>query len=186
MTRRLSSKCILNPRPLYGGRLACTAPQKQIYYLFQSSPSTRRATYLSLSSHSSLRFQSTPSTRRTTPGPIGVSMAAVISIHALHTEDDQWPSRYSGRWTHFNPRPPHGGRHCRIVSWYVNADISIHALHTEDDLFPSRSASCQGISIHALHTEDDLQRASRWLRPSVFQSTPSTRRTTLNFISPPF
>ena len=33
-----------------------------------------------------------------------------ISIHVLHVEDDQSATKMERRETHFNPRPPCGGR----------------------------------------------------------------------------
>ena len=56
-------------------------------------------------------FQSTPSAWRETLCPGGNMVHIVISIHSLRMEGD---CRRRGRGTgrgHFNPLPPHGGRH---------------------------------------------------------------------------
>ena len=77
-----------NPLPPHGGRRAFTF-NFSIVETFQSTPSTRRETLLTLSRDDAFLFQSTPSTRRETsilPGG--------------------WITR-----NHFNPLPPHGGRH---------------------------------------------------------------------------
>ena len=80
---------------------------------FQSTPSSRRAT----STDSDVLilfsiFQSTPSSRRATYSSSFARWASSISIHALLTEGDD---RFHGplsHVSHFNPRPPHGGRLC--------------------------------------------------------------------------
>ena len=55
---------------------------------FQSTPSTRRVTMMSVVLFSLSRFQSTPSTRRVTHGVSNHSALCMISIHTLHTEGD--------------------------------------------------------------------------------------------------
>ena len=59
----------------------------KVYFIFQSTPSTRRETRYVLTWFQEQLFQSTPSTRRET-----FSITKHISIH------------------YFNPLPPHGGR----------------------------------------------------------------------------
>ena len=79
-----------------------------------------------------------------------------ISIHALREEGDVrhgW-SRPIPRY--FYPRPPRGGRPCRLVHLFPAASISIHALREEGD--PTCAyvrASPMSISIHALREEGD-------------------------------
>ena len=79
---------------------------------FQSTPSTRRETFLCPGDNMvHIVFQSTPSTRRETcPGDF---------------------CKRSGRY--FNPLPPHGGRRGCGTSISGFRNISIHSLHTEGD-----------------------------------------------------
>ena len=106
----------------------------RIYCEFQSTSSARRTTLCQLTgSHSIGVFQSTSSARRTTSAGTPLQNRVQISIHVLREEDDiaavsigdeatlfQSTSsarrstryvRFCGRTlTHFNPRPPRGGR----------------------------------------------------------------------------
>ena len=102
----------------------------------------------------------------------------------------------------FYPRPPRGGRPCRLVHLFRAASISIHALREEGD----HSIRCRGnkpldisihalreegdfiqtgiqynaqlISIHALREEGDLATFSLTTIRFPFLSTPSARRAT--------
>ena len=102
--------------------------------LFQSTPSSRRATVSLIDSASpsidfnprpphggrrsadrrfslSPEFQSTPSSRRATPSTFFyLTPSLIISIHALLTEGDAYNIIVRRYGTYFNPRPPHGGR----------------------------------------------------------------------------
>ena len=123
---------------------------------FQSTPSSRRATSLTNLnmigiidfnprpphggrrhnrniSASTTRFQSTPSSRRATTGRRRCCRTGGISIHALLTEGDTFIMPKIGKPFHFNPRPPHGGRHEQYYSYIPANRISIHALLTEGD-----------------------------------------------------
>ena len=124
----------------------------------------------------------------------------IISIHSLHTEGDKRRTLTRLELLHFNPLPPHGGRH-RI-------DFLFHTAFTFQST-PSTRRETEGqrrvceefaISIHSLHTEGDvfrkpffgvldhfnplpphggrLRAKSRWYVRTAFQSTPSTRRET--------
>ena len=61
------------------------------------------------------------------------------------------------RFWHFNPRSPHGERHCRAGSRHPSAGISIHAPRTGSDRgMPCRLATSRAISIHAPRTGSDV------------------------------
>ena len=124
-------------------------------------------------------FQSTPSARRATRGNVQTVQPHIISIHAPREEGDHRSRTRLRRFRNFNPRPPRGGR--RISGrWQVSCQhISIHAPREEGDCFccwvypatdlfqstpPARRATfaavitgLQGmeISIHALREEGD-------------------------------
>ena len=140
-----------------------------------------------------------------------VSRNDPISIHALREEGDRIPRRESNQRADFYPRPPRGGRRCRLSGHRGDHTISIHALREEgdvgrvkDDIKPNQ------ISIHALREEGDSSpegergipldfypRPPRGGRRSAveavkgglqFLSTPSARRATtapLWVLSPP-
>ena len=55
-------------------------------------------------------FQSTPSSRRATSAVAEQGRESGISIHALLTEGDSKGNAYVTVGVNFNPRPPHGGR----------------------------------------------------------------------------
>ena len=56
-----------------------------------------------------------------------------ISIHALREEGDCGQKRNNRRNPNFYPRPPRGGRLCRLVTLRPRKMISIHALREEGD-----------------------------------------------------
>ena len=101
-------------------------------YLFQSTPSVRRATLHSSFNPRFAPFQSTPSVRRATIRGRAFRVLGAISIHALREEGDKFCLSFSG-----------------IKS------ISIHALREEGDYQPFAQARCAEISIHALREEGD-------------------------------
>ena len=71
-------------------------------------------------------------------------------------EGDADGSYLSCNRRHFNPLPPHGGRHCEVVIFKHFVDISIHSLRMEGDvkgLIPKLGGST--ISIHSLRMEGD-------------------------------
>ena len=80
---------------------------------------------------------------------------------------------------HFNPLPPHGGRHNTIVVTRQE-DISFQSTpSTRRETQLCANPSCSGeISIHSLHTEGDLAGSFYQSLHRGFQSTPSTRRET--------
>ncbi len=130
------SPCYFNPLPPHGGRreLEC---EELCYRAFQSTPSA---------------WRETQNRGRCT------AACKVISIHSLRMEGD--PCRMSGRssppsfqstpsaWRetarsalpppasdHFNPLPPHGGRHDVYIATVYAVSISIHSLRMEGDHF---------------------------------------------------
>ena len=150
-----------NPRPPRGGR-RIAAGLSYADTMFQSTPSTRRATACRAGLPVILTFQSTPSTRRATC-TIRTQQCTKVC---------------------FNPRPPRGGRRSQseeTKSWLY---VSIHALHAEGDAWTGLLAWEAGVSIHALHAEGDRSSLMIAWRVMAFQSTPSTRRATLRKSDP--
>ena len=76
-----------NPRPPRGGRLKAFLKEKPIF-LFQSTPSARRATRLPRRSCRLFLFQSTPSASWATQECRLTNLHTQISIHALREEGD--------------------------------------------------------------------------------------------------
>ena len=130
---------------------------------FQSTPSVGRATSSSLATVILMTFQSTPSVGRATKAALLRQPGALISIHALRGEGDRSKWRRGTLASHFNPRPPWGGRPLSgRRNWHWNRHkISIHALRGEGDTFVYHLYFITSISIHALRGEGD------GLRPSV-------------------
>ncbi len=99
-----------NPRPPRGGRLLLLIWIDGIW-LFQSTPSARRATKTDARRHPAVR----------------------ISIHALREEGDGCQQKPTKCQAYFNPRPPRGGRLSGRVYSLARFSISIHALREEGD-----------------------------------------------------
>ena len=191
-----------NPRPPRGGRLF-SGPVMLLPYQFQSTPSARRATkeerlranLSQISIHalreegdmllwwapsgmknfnprpprggrpiarhclaSTTKFQSTPSARRATVRlPVPVTQEVFQSTPSARRATWMPPARAS------SPRR-----------------ISIHALREEGDAcFGSNHPNLLLISIHALREEGDGSTTSTSGAFTIFQSTPSARRATL-------
>ena len=191
-----------NPRPPRGGRLCLDAVHHgrgaiSIHALREEGDSTIHS-YL----NSTFLFQSTPSARRATAQLRTGHVLHGISIHALREEGDVPAAARVNRPADFNPRPPRGGR---LDYFGINEDIlqfqstpsarratncgpgyrnprqiSIHALREEGDVGfaagaawgsnfnprpprggrrvpPASSSACGTISIHALREEGDTQ-----------------------------
>ena len=107
--------------------------------------------------------------------------------------------------SHFNPRPPWGGRPNTLLITLVTLgfqstpsvgrategcrgskdqkEISIHALRGEGDVFFPIIVKCFFISIHALRGEGDDRPAISLPLSTRFQSTPSVGRATINMPS---
>ena len=79
---------------------------------------------------------------------------------------------------HFNPLPPHGGRHSKGVSISEMIDISIHSLRMEGDALDSveyrQAFIFQSTPSAWRETFRSLQKSISW----IFQSTPSAWRET--------
>ena len=123
-------------------------------------------------------FLSTPSGWRATIVPVRRLVCAMISIHALRVEGDQFIKVNCFLMFDFYPRPPGGGRHRleHLPSFYQN--ISIHALRVEGDV-----KACS----HVCDGEGFLSTPSGWraticravsFRVKRFLSTPSGWRAT--------
>ena len=99
------------PRPPRGGRLFCVGSTMPPY-LFLSTPSARRATFLRLSRGlSGGNFYPRPPRGGRRRATAVVRPRGRISIHALREEGDFHAGKYLDRLFNFYPRPPRGGRH---------------------------------------------------------------------------
>ena len=167
-----------NPRPPWGGR-HWAAGRSKYSSQFQSTPSVGRATSISSSRSKTAKFQSTPSVGRATCKKTGHLHNAEISIHALRGEGDLSFCDIQFATSHFNPRPPWGGRHCR--PYPVRA-------HTIFQSTPSvgratRSAPLRRPFRASFQSTPSVGRATSSGSPCltanfVFQSTPSVGRAT--------
>ena len=106
--------------------------------------------------------------------------AAEISIHALRVEGDGC-MRFKDLQAKISIHALRVEGDCLICFWYINKLISIHALRVEGDLisFADRLGKID-ISIHALRVEGDSKRRLRACHISVFLSTPSGWRATVD------
>ena len=93
--------------------------------------------------------------RRATDTTLENHLNRIISIHALHEEND-----------------PLYGANALLPA------ISIHALHEENDGDAVEDRADLRISIHALHEESDSLACCLMVLSDVFQSTLSMRRAT--------
>ena len=78
-------------------------------------------------------FQSTLPARGATHLPLLAPPAWNISIHAPRTGSDARQPGHSGGLRYFNPRSPHGERHCAPFMDMGKSVISIHAPRTGSD-----------------------------------------------------
>ena len=126
----------------------------------------------------------------------------MISIHALREEGDRGHPDASGadreflstpsarRATscfcplstsrrNFYPRPPRGGRPCRLILWTAPAQsfLSTPSARRATRQRPGTPPST-GISIHALREEGDASLTLKAQIEKIFLSTPSARRAT--------
>ncbi len=119
--------------------------------MFQSTPSTRRATSEAAKPWTgTLTFQSTPSTRRA-------------------TED---LGSHGGPSFGFNPRPPRGGRQSRVCSTRSFPSFQSTPSTRRATIHASRLFRCQDVSIHALHAEGDCQGRSHCGNGAGFNPRP--------------
>ena len=125
-------------------------------FIFQSTPSARRATCKAECGAWQTPYFNPRPPRGGRHGPLGSSPAAVyisihalreegdpslrkrqqqkhISIHALREEGDDIDAVQSPHKKDFNPRPPRGGRPPYVSACSGGKNISIHALREEGD-----------------------------------------------------
>ncbi len=130
---RLAAFHRFNPRPPRGGRLF-THPDFFVVKMFQSTPSTRRAT----------------------AKEDRIVAMALVSIHALHAEGDQDLAGLCRQVLQFQSTPSTRRATIRVAIWRRSCRVSIHALHAEGDR--PNAPQCfkvVHVSIHALHAEGD-------------------------------
>ena len=211
-----------NPLPPHGGRRNSKGSTISIR-TFQSTPSTRRETTRDCASWTasciSIHSLHTEGDARR---PADTLQERVISIHSLHTEGDNAGTLQSAQHgisihslhtegdvqmtcrrhplPHFNPLPPHGGRHAIPKPSVKESTFQSTPSTRRETCRVLESVSGKWISIHSLHTEGDMTdlftpSPGRYFNPlpphggrpalvvvfpivCAFQSTPSTRRET--------
>ena len=102
-----------------------------------------------------------------------------ISIHSLRMEGDLRHCPRNSTSNHFNPLPPHGGRHVILLSGTPTGGISIHSLRMEGDSGALSRSVHFHISIHSLRMEGDSNPQNVLHKAYQFQSTPSAWRETI-------
>ena len=144
-----------NPLPPHGGR-----PYKSKAMLagfaFQSTPSAWRETGRvqcavvagNISIHS-LRMEGDPAF-------LLFALWIRISIHSLRMEGDVFPKTYIVHVSHFNPLPPHGGRHQRTAGKSLCAHFNPLPPHGGRPVLTSVAGLPEVISIHSLRMEGDV------------------------------
>ena len=126
-----------------------------------------------------LGFQSTPSAWRETYVSSDAFAASHISIHSLRMEGDRPHPRWTQFRSHFNPLPPHGGRHWIDGFFDKFAKISIHSLRMEGDAYSTmlfstiKSFQSTPSAWRETHTAEQYDG-----QENAFQSTPSAWRET--------
>ena len=172
-----STHTYFNPRPPRGERHSYKDSSIHTY-LFQSTPSARRATRSGRGADGWVLFQSTPSARRATTTSRRACAAVLISIHALREEGDRIrQTACEVVVISIHALREEGDQ--AIQQGIYNHIISIHALREEGDYRQhGRRSSWREISIHALREEGDCKQSSKVSTTTSFQSTPSARRAT--------
>ena len=169
--------------------------------VFLSTPSARRATVASPTTHTPPRdFYPRPprggrpgqgaqpcSVRHFYPRPprggrpaffMRITGVIRISIHALREEGDQVPAVQYLIFHNFYPRPPRGGRQSAIRADLCQILISIHALREEGDLAPCCCPRRSGYFYPRPPRGGRRCRLSKSIIQAEFLSTPSARRAT--------
>ena len=123
---------------------------------FLSTPSARRAT-VSVSSGSSRvsNFYPRPPRGGRRRGIFCLSDGAVISIHALREEGDDWCPRRKDDAEYFYPRPPRGGRLSDYTEMVADGDFYPRPPRGGRHLRKEPCRMTTSISIHALREEGD-------------------------------
>ena len=131
-----------------------------------------------------LGFQSTPSAWRETYVSSDAFAASHISIHSLRMEGDRPHPRWTQFRSHFNPLPPHGGRHWIDGFFDKFAKISIHSLRMEGDAYSTmlfstiKSFQSTPSAWRETHTAEQYDG-----QENAIQTTPSAwRETTQNML----
>ena len=178
-----SRQTYFNPRPPRGGRLS-TTPALICMDLFQSTPSARRATHVQppvprkglnfnprpprgerqdsiMGSGQGAKFQSTPSARRATDASCNGVWLVLFQSTPSARRATSCGSRSTLPDSHFNPRPPRGGRLEVVCCLCLTCVISIHALREESDASFATGSAINLISIHALHEEGDSKSSEK-------------------------
>ena len=136
---------------------------------------------------------------------LGICAAACISIHSLRMEGDPAQNFPGFPTTHFNPLPPHGGRHDAFLKETFYNDFNPLPPHGGRRQGNFLRNDLESISIHSLRMEGDSVRtvqrtAGEYFNPLpphggrhttrprndlwwTFQSTPSAWRETCRRIS---
>ena len=123
-------------------------------------------------------FQSTPSLRRATHGSPGGVRVLEVSIHALLAESYSCQLHHPAHSFCFNPRPPCGERPvANALHGHFQMFQSTPSLRraTGD---ANAMQTADAVSIHALLAESDRDRRILLMVGGLFQSTPSLRRAT--------
>ena len=80
----------------------------------------------------------------------------MTSIHALHAEGDRGDGREPSESSHFNPRPPCGGRPSPRQECFGVSGLQSTPSMRRATIVSSPKAAEAKTSIHALHAEGDL------------------------------
>ena len=118
--------------------------------------------------------------RRATDTTLENHLNRIISIHALHEENDPLYGA-NALLPAISIHALHEENDGDAVEDRADLRISIHALHEESDVLHRVHRHLQPISIHALHEESDRPRKRSTSGIVRFQSTLSMRRATLAF-----
>ena len=130
--RAIQGTLFFNPRPPCGGRHNVDlTPWAD--YVFQSTPSMRRATELQMILAADFPFSIHALHAEGDQPHVLPAYEHNFSIHALHAEGDHSHVHIDNYTQFFNPRPPCGGRPCGGRRRRSYESFSIHALHAEGD-----------------------------------------------------
>ena len=138
-----------NPRPPCGGRPLSTPDRWRCWHFNPRPPCGGRLAQARLIQELEV-FQSTPPVWGATRAGRTAHRLFCISIHAPRVGGDLLNQDKTLHKSHFNPRPPCGGRRYPYSYLDHDGDISIHAPRVGGDVKSSESVLRRfGISIHA-------------------------------------
>ena len=166
-----------NPRPPRGGRPWSSATMQTAANFNPRPPRGGRQAVQNDDAYYE-EFQSTPPARGATIVPCVLEQNEFISIHAPREGGDPLSAPWMRGRSHFNPRPPRGGRPPRLNGLLHVLPISIHAPCEGGDTLPS---------VDTVSSYNFNPRPPRGGRPlisftmrtcSIFQSTPPARGAT--------